>query len=210
MPAVETTPAALSATEVKLEAALRERDAELAQLHAQIEKIKADLAVIHADAEKKGYDAGAAKGEKAAAQLLQGQIERAQSLLAELAQTRGQVLDDAEDALVEVAYTAVCRILGEQGAKRDAVARLVREAAAATRDGLTVRLHPDDAAMLRAGREGVEDQVRIAADPAVKLGGCVVDSGKGTLDARFEIQLALLGEALLAARAARQPGEDAA
>jgi flagellar assembly protein FliH len=209
-PATPAGPAMPSASEIRLQAALREREAELAQLRTQAEKIKADLAAIYADAEKKGYDAGAAKGEKAASQLLQGQIARTKSLLAALEQTRGRVLDEAEDALVEVVYTAVCRVLGEQGATRDAVARLVREAAAGTRDGLIIRLHPDDAALLRAGPEGVEEQARLAADPAVKLGGCLVDSGTGTLDTRFETQLALLGEALLAARAARQPGGDAA
>lgn len=207
-PAAGAAPAAPSAAELKLEAALRERHAEIAQLRAQVDKVKAELNAIHADAEKQGYEAGLAKGEKAALQQLQVQIERARSVAAQLGQARGQVMDGAEDTLVEIAHGAVCRILGEQGATRATVERLVREALAGSREQLTVRLHPDDVALLGPAQDKHAEAPRLVADATIKLGGCIVDSTRGSLDARFETQLELLGAALLAVRAARSQGED--
>lgn len=196
-----------SAAELGLEKMLREREAELAQLRGQLEKIKADLGIIHADAEKKGYAAGEAKGEKATTALLQERIERARSVAEDLGRAHRTVMDDAEDTLVEIVHATVCRMLGEQGATRDALTRMVREASASAREQIAVRLHPDDIALLRSGTEAREETVRLLADASVRLGGCMVESSTGLLDARFETQMEQLGAALLAARAARKSGE---
>ena len=184
-----------------------ERKAELARMRSAGER---ELASALADAERRGYAAGEERGEREAREQLQAQIDRVKALAVQLAQSKLRVLDDAEDGVVELAFAAVCRIIGDEGTTRAALARMVRAgmAGARERENVTVRMHPDDAALLRMGEQGPEPDIRVSADPSVALGGCIVDSGTGSLDSRIETQIAALGAALLAVRAARrQTGE---
>ncbi len=79
---------------------------------------------------------------------------------------------------------------------RDAVERALAEAPRGV--GLTVRLNPDDAAL--AG-ESLADlapgsTVVVVADPAIEVGGCVVDAGDRTIDARLDAALERVREVL--------------
>jgi len=179
-----------------------------AQQEAERRKVQAELAELRAEAERRGYAVGHEKGEAEARRLLQAQIDRFQGLAAQLAQARTAVLAEAEDGIVELAFAALCRILGEQAASRDGVRAMVAHCAADVREReqVGIRLHPDDVALLG---DVAGQPVRVSADPGIVLGGCIVDSAKGTLDARLDIQLARLAETLLAVRAARRGGEGA-
>lgn len=180
-----------------------------AQLQEEVRlAVQGELAELRIDAERRGYTAGHEKGESAARQQLQSQIERFQGLAAQMVQARAGVLEDAEDGVVELAFTALCRILGEQAATRQGVMAMVAQCAIASREReqVGVRLHPDDFALLgpAAGH-----QLRFSPDPDIALGGCMVDSSTGSLDARLETQLARLAETLCAVRAARRRPEEA-
>jgi flagellar assembly protein FliH len=124
-----------------------------------------------------------------------------------LYQARHDVLDEAEDTLVEIAFAAVCQLAGTDAVARAVVAHAVREAAARLHadESLTVLLHPDDLACLDEA-ERQWGNVEFTASPAVAVGGCMIDGGKGTLDARLEVQLARLCGALARAREAQRNG----
>jgi flagellar assembly protein FliH len=205
----EKAPVAVPA---KDDAALQARDAEIVKLRAELRAAADASAETFADAQRRGMESGEKKGleqgERMAREQLQGQIERVQAVLAQVSQARAKLMDEAEDALVEIAFAAVCRILGEDGADQATLQRVVRETMSATREReqLVVRLHPDDAAWLEI--DGAPD-VRVSADHGIALGGCMIDSASGTLDARFETQLALLAAALKTARAERRAAKDA-
>jgi flagellar assembly protein FliH len=179
-----------------------------AQQEAERRKIQAELAELRAEAERRGYAVGHEKGEADARRQLQAQIERFQGLAAQLAQARAAVLADAEDGVVELAFAALCRILGEQAASRAGVQSMVARCAADVREReqVGIRLHPDDVALLG---DATGHPTRFSPDPGIVLGGCIVDSSTGALDARLETQLARLAETLLAVRAARRRGEGA-
>jgi flagellar assembly protein FliH len=169
-------------------------------------KVEAELADLRAEAERRGYAAGHEKGEAEARRALQSQVERFQGLAAQLVQARAAVLADAEDGIVELAFAALCRILGEQAATREGVLAMVaRCASAREREQVGIRLHPDDFALLG---DAAGHAARFSPDPGIALGGCIVEGSTGTLDARLEIQLARLAEALLAVRAAQRGGEE--
>lgn len=188
-------------------AALQQRDDEIAALRKAAQEATLALTDAFTDAEQRGYAAGEEKGAKAARAALQAQIDRAAALASEVDEARQALMDSNEDVMVEIVFAALCRILGEQGATRETVAAVVRETIAATREReqIVVRLHPDDAALFRdTAVEHAGAELRMCADPAVKLGGCIVDGASGSLDARFETQLGLLAAALKQARAARQ------
>ena len=166
-------------------------------------EVQAELAELRAEAQRRGYAAGIEKGEAEARRQLQTQIERVQGLAAQLAQARAAVLEDAEDGAVELAFAVLCRILGEQAASRQGVLAMVERCAggARAREQATVRLHPDDFALLGPA---TPHGARFTPDADIALGGCIVDSSTGSLDARLETQLARLAETLAGVRAARR------
>jgi flagellar biosynthesis/type III secretory pathway protein FliH len=191
-------------------AALALRDAEIDALRAAAQKAAIDLTDAYSDAERRGYEAGENKGKQAAADAMRAEVDRVKALAVEIDGALRALTEAAEESMIDIVFTAVCRILGEQGATRATVQDVVCAAIAAMRgrEQLVVRLHPDDAALLKGDADG--GMLRISADPAVVLGGCVVDGPGGSLDARFETQLEVLGAALKSVRARRLAGKDAA
>jgi flagellar assembly protein FliH len=119
----------------------------------------------------------------------------------------------AEEDMIAVCHRALCRVFGETAAHRDGAASSVRQAvaeycsvevASTLAALLTLRVNPADVAYLEADvelaqaiqRHGVQ-RVTWIADEQVALGGCLVDSAHGRLDARLETQLAALTALLL-------------
>lgn len=177
---------------------------EVAQARVQLEQ---EAAALRAAAERDGYAKGMEKGELAARQAVAEQIERLESIAAGLVEARHSALSDAEEAIVEVVHTAICRIIGEVATSRSAVSGMVNQVLEAYKEHnrLVVRLHPQDMDLLQQTRETAgAHEATWRPDPSIKLGGCIVESGTGFLDARIETQLARLGEALLSARRKRQ------
>lgn len=119
-------------------------------------------------------------------------------LLAELERSTSEHLQALEGDAIELAFEVVCRLLGEPSSRRSVVESLVRQGFAGLRSqALRVRLHPADLALieehaaLRLSHPGVE----WLGDGSVANGGCLIDSRKGTLDARLETQLRQLLQA---------------
>lgn len=183
---------------------LCERDAIIETLRRDAEKRAAELSQAQADAERRGYQAGEKKGEAAALETCEAQAARVKALVAELSASRGELLQKNQDAIVDVVFAALCRMIGQAGASLETVRSIVADVTAETREReqLVVRLHPADAALFG----DCERNGRITGDPSVKLGGCIIDGPNGSLDARFETQLELLGVALKAARSANGKG----
>lgn len=201
----------------ELEAELRERlAAERAQVLAQVTE------AAHTAGYQAGHEAGQAAGHEAglAAGQAAGQAEwadRTARLDALLGSVQAQLADGIaghEDLMVELAFEAVVRILGQAAPTAQGVRGVVREAIGALRDReqVLVRLSPRDAGLLRAmqgdlaglaGSTGLE----IVADETIELGGCLLETAHGGLDARLETQMQRLRELLLAARS--NPAGDA-
>ncbi|MEJ5989604.1 FliH/SctL family protein [Ramlibacter sp. PS3R-8] len=112
-----------------------------------------------------------------------------------------------EDDLIALCYQAICRIVGEVAFHPESVRAALVQAMAAAGDAprLLLRVHPADAALLdRAGVAGAPGQsIAWRGDPEVALGGSILESGSGGLDARLETLLAGCKAALLMAREAR-------
>ncbi|WP_423199789.1 MULTISPECIES: FliH/SctL family protein [unclassified Cupriavidus] len=110
-------------------------------------------------------------------------------------------LGQIEEQAVAIAYEAVCRLVAEAAPGVDAVRAAIRGAFGELRGkpALRVRLHPQDLATLQAGPDAQAvlqgfPKVSWTADDNVAIGGCMVDTAAGTLDARFEVQLRALGQ----------------
>jgi flagellar assembly protein FliH len=68
------------------------------------------------------------------------------------------------------------------------------------KEGLVVRLSPTDYGALGPSPE---PKVEVVADERVALGGCIIETSGGTLDARLEVQLQQLVDTLTRARHAQ-------
>lgn len=165
-----------------------------------------------AEAAARGFADGQARGEQAGRAVLQAEVERVASVASRVLQAKADVLEQAEDALVEIILAATQRIIGAHAGRRDEVVACLRHVLADVRvqSELLLCVHPDDLSLLAPGTDGVvagfDQRVRFQADAEVGLGGCVVHSEAGSLDARLETQLARLQARLLAVRAERRGG----
>lgn len=143
--------------------------------------------------------------------------QRLQALLQNLPQQLLDYLADAEDDMLALVFEVVTRILGDEAANLPGLrAQLqMRLKAWHGRELLSLHLHPDDLELLQhdeaslrslraAGFASERGTLRWVADPKVQLGGCMLRSAEGALDARLEVQLQALRQTLLATRAARR------
>jgi flagellar assembly protein FliH len=150
----------------------------------------------------------------AATSALADERSRLVSMAASWDAMRVDMLSSVEDDMVALCYEVVCRIVGSNAVLPDAVHAALVQVWASARDEphVLLRIHPDDAALLdRLGIPGAVGQtVAWRADSAVRLGGCILESPSGGLDARLETLLAGCRTALLAARDARAENGDRA
>lgn len=215
--------AALAQRGEVLAAATAELARHQAELAAREQTLRADLHEIQearkaiADetdamkeaAERSGAAAGRERGEREARAAAQEQTERLNAIFHALQQSRRSLLDEQADMLVEIVFTAVCRLLGRYAVSRAGLESMVRSLVDNERElgAVTLRLHPDDARQLGAALEQFDGRLTVHADATVELGGCLLESARGMLDARLELQLQHLREALMLTRAQQRAAE---
>lgn len=179
---------------------------------------RAALAKGHEEGRQHGLAEGRKAGEetaareaRAAADVVAERLARLDGLLSGIPRAIEARLAMVGDDMVALCHGVICRILGNGITTRDGVAAAVRQAiadatgtaspAATGRSTLAVHLHPRDLQLLRGDNGapvlGEAMSVEWVADEGVGLGGCIVRSDEGSLDARLETQLAELRAALL-------------
>ena len=138
------------------------------------------------------------------------QAEQWRSLASALADEARALREALDSQVTEWAFIAVARLLGDTSV--ESVAAAVRQVLSAARidEPLTVLLHPKDFADLQRSQrldpENWPATVGFKADELITLGGCRIKSPHQNLDARLEVQLALLREALDRSREIRNEG----
>ena len=141
-----------------------------------------------------------------AAQLAVAQrLERLDQLLRSVVAETEHWVAGAEDDLVALGHDAICRILGSEAADPAVIRAMVTHLLAehGQREHLVVHVHPEDFDTLLPHAAGAE-KWRWVSDNSVQIGGVILRSPDGSLDARLENQLASLREALLTVRLERR------
>lgn len=153
----------------------------------------------------KGLAEGIQQTRAEAADLLARQVQLLGALIEELRATREMLLKDAEEPIAALALAIVRKVLREHGASLGgAIVEQVREAVAKVREGgpLKVLVNPGDAALLEEAREAITSSfdgtmsLQVEADARITSGGCLVETPSRVVDARIEVQLAKIAEAL--------------
>jgi flagellar assembly protein FliH len=172
------------------------------------QRFAAELAQLRQQAIDAGSEQGLQQGRATAQAEFQQQINALRSLIESTGNAHARYVEDVADEAGEIVFAAICKMLGDGFASREASVAAVRVAVgrAKERGRLLVRVSPRDFELLSARRRELVDvavagEVELVADEKVKLGGCLLEGPSGTLDARLETQLQRLREALLQARA---------
>jgi flagellar assembly protein FliH len=170
-------------------------------------QVALELAEIREDAHTAGFNAGRNAGRTAAVQetlqlheLLKGSIE---AVRADCLRQQEQLAQQC----VDIVAAALAQIAGPLLATREAVVGAVALALGKAKPAaeLTLRVNPADVSLLETQRAALTavtaaSALHLLADAQVALGGCLIESPTGTLDARLELQLQGLFETLRTAR----------
>ncbi|RPH93694.1 hypothetical protein EHM69_09535 [candidate division KSB1 bacterium] len=144
------------------------------------------------------FEAGLEKGRTEAGSEVKRGIELLSTYAKMLQAEKKELADRSEKSTVELAFLLAQRILGaELQSRPEAVADVVRNALRQVLDCDQVRLRVNDADIdyLRSVQGDLENvlsqgvKLEIRTDSSIERGGCMIDTERGTLDARIFSQL---------------------
>lgn len=177
------------------------------QERLQREGINAERQRVLERAKEQGYQAGVEQGRAE----YETQLEAMRQLLGSVHAALTDGINGSEDLIVEIAFEAVGKILGDALAQRDGVQAAVREVIRGVRERehLLVRVSPRDHQLLTSvgvlPNNGDGHRLELIADERVELGGCLIETSGGTLDGRLETQLQRLRDTLVSAGRSAAP-----
>jgi len=154
-----------------------------------------------------GHKEGLAKGLETSLQEWRAKLEDMDLLVEAFQKEREELMPKLEDDFAAIVFEAVTAIIGDAASNKRVVQEAVRKAVAdvAGDSPITIRVCPSQFDQLSNSEEMSfvgrrKGAVEWVEDARVELGGCIVETGRGTLDARLETQVDRLRRALLTAR----------
>jgi flagellar assembly protein FliH len=144
------------------------------------------------------FEKGAEEERKQSDEDLAGICSALSEAISVVSKLREKIVRESEDELLKLAFMVAKKIV-RQEIKHDRriLAHLVSEALREfpEQHEIVVSLHPDDYKVISSNRElflagiGEDRQITLKPDETTTLGGCVVESSTGVIDARIEAQL---------------------
>lgn len=168
-----------------------------------LEETRARIAALEAEARARGLES--------AQQIINEQIqervgnacaelrERMGEALREIDSLRARIVAESEQDLVELSLQIARKIIRQELTTSPEIIQTLTRVALAQLNSRTVarvRLHPEDARYLRQWSASERGSIEIIEDGAIERGGCVVQSERGTMDARIETQLTVIRDQL--------------
>jgi len=142
-----------------------------------------------------GYDTGYQEG-----------LAQTTELMVKARMEHEQFLKNANRDVMDLAFKIAEKIIGKQLESEPAtIISIVKQAMQSVRASkqVTIRIHPDDAKILRANDEELQEAlgrqrvIDIMEDKKVHPGGCIIESEIGTVEAQLQTQLDRLKKILL-------------
>lgn len=160
-----------------------------------------------------GMEEGRRSGEQLVVQAANERLRQFETLLQALPTQLDALLERAEDDMVALSMEALYRILGKEVVQPDAIRAMLQVVVGDRRASrkLTMHVHPLDYQALKSDAafcawleaQGRQAEWTLASDTEVRLGGVLLATSEGALDARLETQLQMLNAALVQQRARR-------
>lgn len=159
-----------------------------------------ELEALHQQARSEGFTSGHAEGLAAGQQQVREQLARLDALCDAVARPLQSLDEQVEKELARLATVIARRVIArELQLSPDLIAQAVRQAAtalpAAARE-LRVHVHPEDLSLLRE-LGAVESHWQLLPDAALSRGDCRLESERSRLDARVDVRLAAVVDAVL-------------
>jgi flagellar assembly protein FliH len=160
------------------------------------------LAEIERDAFAKGFQQGERAGAEAAGAQARGLLRRLAGAVDEVSSTRQGMIRRTEKQVVELAMAIAKQMLQrELNVDRGLLLGMARVALDRLGDfeAATIRLHPDDHAMVTASpdRTWASAQLTVVADASIERGGCLVQCEAGLMKVGLDSQFVELARTLL-------------
>ncbi len=147
---------------------------------------------------KEAFSSGLQEGKNLAERGLANVFRSLRAAAEAIHALRDKVLRESEDEVIKLVILVARKvIMREITQNRSILADVVRSAVSglSEREEITIRLHPDDLALITSGHEEMlrrelhNERMHLKPDPGVPAGNCLIDTEMGTIDARVEAQL---------------------
>jgi len=156
---------------------------------------------------KQGFSSGTATAEKAAdekmANLFKEKSRDIEKLLSTMSNAIDRSMQSLEQSSSDIAFEALIKIIGHADHYQDIARRAVEQVLSQIRTGtqVKVRLHSSDMQLIQAFSAFPPD-IAFVADDSLSIGGCLVESPFGVVNASLETQLKALRTILDSTRSA--------
>ena len=142
---------------------------------------------------KEGFENGKQEG-----------LETGLEMLQRVKELRAQLFSDNEKEIIKLVFEISKKVIGREFSENDkAIMNVIRLALTdAVGDKISVRLNPKDYETIKKNEKELTSTVESGTtlvfrdDDEVQLGGCIVDTDIGTIDAQLETQLNAIKKAL--------------
>ena len=171
----------------------------VAEAHERAEQLVREAAIESSSIRHEAYAEGRAEGQRDGLVLARGeladQMGLLQQALAASKAIRDRLLWAAEGEMIELVLTATRTVVGEYARLDPALAVETVERAlerAGSQNVVAIRIHPDRHDVVEAHLtelHGAPPPFEVRADGTIGIGGCVIDTAAGQVDARLDIQL---------------------
>lgn len=187
------------------------------QIYAELQEATSkDLQSSRQIAMEEGYAKGYQDAQNKVQEEHANRVEMLNGLISTVRNGFEERIEGLTDVVIELAFVAVTKIVGDALIQRKGVAAVVGELISRTKatEKLVVHVSPQDYKILDLEREQLllgagTRQIDLIPDDRVVLGGCLLETSSGNIDGRLEVQLQHFAEALLAAKS-RWPDPDLA
>ena len=210
----EPAPHAPDAATVQIstvEALVREAEQEAAAIVADAQRRAAGL-IASAEAQRNAVfdetrrqatDAGRAEALQSVAAELEALLNTVRAAAHSGQQLRDAIVAGADRTIVELALEVARTILGHRAqVEHDLVREMARRAIerARSQQMVRIRVNPEQTGIVAALVQDLPEtgDLPVVGDGGIDLGGCVVDTRYGFIDARLDTQIDQVGNALLA------------
>ena len=162
------------------------------------------ISQIEREAYEKGFNQGQKDGLALGKKRLEETARRLESLIESLGRLKGELYLEAEEEILKLSMAIARKVVQRELAQdEDAVLRTIRKAVEFLNERTNVKILVNPADMrkveealpeIRGGKK--IDKIELAEDPAIGRGGCILETGFGTINGTVEDQLAAIKEEL--------------
>ncbi|MDL1871317.1 hypothetical protein FBR05_03835 [Deltaproteobacteria bacterium PRO3] len=172
---------------------IEEAKGDAARIKAEAKEVLAQVQAEMERSKKEGYDLGYQEG-----------LQQGLEMLQRVKELRQKLFDDNEREMVKLVFEIAEKIIGREFRENDkAIMNVIRLAISdAVGDKIVVHLNPQDFEKIKKNEAELYQKIEsgktlvFREDETVKVGGCVVETDIGTIDAQLDTQLNAIKKAL--------------